>query len=279
VATTRVQVDLQLRQGFGFLGADRWYGAWSSMTIGSVQGRSTTQDVKGLLFLNPDVLFDVDNTVLADVVFSEELTFLQHLKTIDLRGKFDYRQTRDRQFSTHPQDRLSRKWQASSNINVSPKSSLKLRYLNEDDRRHSNESSLSAQSSYQSLTRTHELGWNYRPSTDLRVGLQGEYILRKDKVTAVSQTEYALGPTSRYRLHRQWTMQANLRVAEVKSDEDSGNLIRPWFYPLPGSNVESSLRLAWDPSEYLGVSLNWFARKNGERGWQHDFRLESTARF
>ncbi len=278
VATTRVQVDFQLRQGFGFLGSDRWYGSWSSMTIGSIQGRSTTDDVGGLLILDPEVLFDRENTVLADVVFSEELTFLKHLKTIDLRGKFDFRQTRDRQFSTHPEDRLARKWQLNSSINVSAKSSLKLRYLQEDDRRYSSESSLSSRSSYKSLTRTHELGWNFRPRTDLRFGLQGEYILRKDEVVGVSQIEYAIGPTSRYRLHKKWTAQANVRVAEVKSEEVPG-VIKPWFYPQPGRNVDSSLRLAWDPSEFLGVSLNWFARKNGDRGWQHDFRLESTARF
>lgn len=278
VATTRVQVDLQLRQGFGFLGADRWYGAWSSMTVGSIQGRSTTDEVGKLLVLDQSVLFDRENTVLADVIFSEELIFLQHMKTVDLRGKFDYRQSRDRQFSTHPEDRLSRKWQANSNINVSARSSVKLRYLFEDDRRHSSESTFSSRSSFKSLTRTHELGWNYRPSTELRLGLQGEYILRKDRDSGVDQTEYAVKPTGRYRLHKKWTLQTDVRVSEVKSDEPFGT-IRPWFYPLPGRNVESSLRLAWDPSEFLGVSLNWFARKNGERGWQHDFRLESTARF
>jgi hypothetical protein len=55
--------------------------------------------------------------------------------------------------------------------------------------------------------------------------------------------------------------------------------VRPWFYAYPGRNFDSTLRLAWDPTEYLSVGLNWFTRKQGERRWQQDVRLESTARF
>ena len=81
VATTGVEADLHWRQGFSFLGADRWYGAWSSLTMAAIEGRSTTEDVGGLLALRPGVLFDRETTVLGDVNFSEELNLLQHLRT------------------------------------------------------------------------------------------------------------------------------------------------------------------------------------------------------
>jgi hypothetical protein len=64
----------------------------------------------------------------------------------------------------------------------------------------------------------------------------------------------------------------------VNSEEPAGAL-RPYFYGFPGRNVESSLRLAWDPSEFLAVSATWFTRKKEEGRWQHDLRLETTARF
>jgi hypothetical protein len=110
------------------------------------------------------------------------------------------------------------------------------------------------------------------------VGLQIEFITRNDEVSLVSQQEYALRPTARQRILRQWTIQADLRLADVTSDEPAGSQ-RPWFYSYPGRNTESTLRLAWDPSQYLSVSLSWFTRKQGDRRWQHDLRLESTARF
>ncbi len=75
-----------------------------------------------------------------------------------------------------------------------------------------------------------------------------------------------------------WTLQADMRFSQVSSDEPAGSL-RPWFYPIPGRNVDSSLRLGWEPSSYLDMGLSYFARKQGDRGWQHNVRLESTARF
>jgi hypothetical protein len=55
--------------------------------------------------------------------------------------------------------------------------------------------------------------------------------------------------------------------------------VRPFFFPLPGRNVESSLRLAWDPSGLLSVAASWFTQKREDRRWQHNVRLETTARF
>jgi len=54
---------------------------------------------------------------------------------------------------------------------------------------------------------------------------------------------------------------------------------RPYFFPYPGANREAGVRLAWDPSPQLSVSGVYFGRRQGERGWQHDVRIESTARF
>jgi hypothetical protein len=278
VATTAVEADLHWRQGFKFLGADRWYGAWSSLALVNVESRSTTQDVGRLLALDPDVLFDRSTVVLGDLNYSQELTFLQHLRTVDLRGKFDFRQTVDRQFAEHPEDRISRGYQANGNLNISRRSSIKLRWQRQDDRRYTEEASASARRSYVVLTRRYELGYNFTPNTDLRLGLQGEYITRGDAVSGVDQQEYALKPAARSRFRRTWTLQAELRLSEVKSEDPPGS-IRPWFFSFPGRNVESSLRLAWDPTEFLAVSASWFTRKKGEGRWQHDVRLETTARF
>jgi hypothetical protein len=278
VATTAVVADVNWRQGFDFLASERWYASWNALTLAAVEGRSTTDDIGGLLRLDPSVLFAEESTVLGDFTFSEELTFLQHIPTVDLRIKFDYRETMDRQYADHPEDRLNRGWQANSNINLSRRSSLRLRWSRLQENRFSTESATSARRSYQSLTRRYEAGWNLRPSSELRLGLQGEYITRDDAASRVSQQEYALNPTLRQRLRRQWTIQGSLRLAEVTSEEPAGSQ-RPWFYSYPGRNVDSSLRLSWEPSQYLSVSASWFARKQGDRRWQHDVRLESTARF
>ncbi|MFN2370560.1 MAG: hypothetical protein ABR506_05315 [Candidatus Krumholzibacteriia bacterium] len=278
VATTAVRADLHWRQGFRFLGPERWYGAWTVTTTGGVEGRSTTDDVGGLLALRPRVLFDRDEAVLTDIVLAQEVAVLQHLRTIDLRGKLDFRETLDRQYADRPEDRLARGWQAIGTVNVNAVSSLRLRWTREQEDRTSAESGLSTRRSYRALTRRYEAGWTWRPDADLRLGLQGELLRRRDGVSDVSQRETALRPTGRHRFLRTWTAQADLRLADVVSDEPTG-VLRPWFFPQPGRNVESSLRVAWEPNEFLTVSATWFARKQGERRWQHDVRLESTARF
>lgn len=278
VATTAVRTDVQWRQGFRFLGKDRWYGAWSLGTTASVEGRSTADDVGPLLRLSRAAIFDPAATVLGDVSLNEELVLLQHLSAVDLRGKFDYRETMDRQYADHPEDRLSRAWQAVGNVNVTARSTVRLRWAQEDEDRTSTESAASTRRSYAAVTRRYEAGWTVRPSNDLRAGLQGELLRREDTVSGVSQKETALRPTARWRFRRAWTAQGDLRLADVTSDEPSGAL-RPWFFPQPGRNVESSLRVGWEPSQYLTVSATWFSRKQGEGRWQHDIRLETTARF
>ena len=195
------------------------------------------------------MLFDPETAVLADVAFAEELTLLQHLRAIDLRGKFDYRQTSDRQFSDHPEDRLGRNWQLIGNLNVTARSTLRLLWGREDQNRYSQETGTSARRSYVTLARRYEAGWTWRPDTDLRLGLQAELLDRQDDVSDVTQQETALRPTGRYRIKRAWTVQVDLRLAEVKSEAPPAALA-PWFFPRPGRNVESSLRLAWEPSQY-----------------------------
>jgi len=278
IATTAVEADLNWRQGFQFLGADRWFGAWSSLVLASIGSRSTTDDIKGLLTLDPAVVFDPATAVLGDFSYTHELTFLQHVRTVDLRGKFDFRQTLDRQFAGRPEDRINRNWQATANINLSRRSSLNLRLAQRDERRLTQEGSISARGSFVTLTRRYETGYNYNPTTNMRLGLAGEFITRSDEVSGVSQEEIALRPNVRSRFRRTWTLQAEIRVSDVKSEEPPGSL-RPWFFSFPGRNVESSLRLAWDPTEFLAVSASWFTRKKTEGRWQHDVRLETTARF
>lgn len=278
VATTAVLADLNWRQGFQWLGKDRWFSSWNALTVVSLEGRSTTDDIGGLLTLDPAVIFADESTVLDDLHFTEELTLLQHLKNVDLRARFDYRETKDRQYADHPEDRLKRDFQLNSNLNVSARSSVRLRWSRLNENRFSTETGSSSRRSYLSTTQKNEAGWNFRPSADLRLGIQGEYLTRQDQVSGVSQKEYALRPNLRQRVKRQWTIQADLRLADVQSDEPAGSQ-RPWFYSYPGRNVESTLRLSWEPSQYLTVAANWFARKQGDRRWQHDLRLESTARF
>ena len=278
VATTAVRGDLRWRQGFAFLGARSWYGGWSTQTVASLEGRSTTDQVGRLLVLDPAVVFDNDAAVLGDLNFTQEISLLEHEPRFDLRGRFGYRQTRDRQFAAHPEDRLDRRWQATGSANLTARTTLRGRYAVDGERRESTEEELSARRSQDLTTRRLELGWQVAPGPDLRVGLQGERVTRSDAVSAVAQQEWALRPSARARLSGGWSTLLEARWSNVTSDEPAG-VTRPYTFPYPGGNVESTLRLSWEPSGYLTLSASWFARRQGERGWQHDLRLESTARF
>jgi hypothetical protein len=278
VATTAVQSDLRWRQGFGFLGKERWYGAWASITQATLLGRSTTDDVVGLLSMKPDVIFDRDHTVLSEFSFAEELILLQNHKRVDVRSRLEFNQALDRQYSEHPEDRIARGQILNGTFNATARLSLKGRWQRKDDRRYSSEGLASARRSFSTLTYTHEFGGVYRVASGSRAALQGEYITRSDGVSGVGQREYALRPETRLKISDRWNVQGQMRVAEVSTtDEGSGS--RPWFFPFEGRNIESSLRLSWEPTKYLTVTGNWFSRKRSDRGWEHDLRLESTARF
>lgn len=278
LATTAVLTDLHWRQGFTFLGKDRWYGAWSLLTLASVEGRSTREDVRDLLLLSPSAVFEEGATVLGDLNFSEEITFLQHMPTVDLRSRFEYRETMDRQYADHPEDRLTRGWQGNATVNVGRRTSLRGRMSHRLESQRSVESQASSRRSYVSIVNEYEVAWGFRPSSDLRLNLAVSTLDRSDAVSGVKQTEYALNPNARALFAREWTLRGDLRISDVTSEKPAG-ASRPWFYPVPGQNVEASVRLGWEPSPYLDMGLSYFGRKRGDRGWQHDFRLESTARF
>ncbi len=278
IATTAVRADLNWMQDFAFLGRDRWYGAWSLRTLAGVEGRSTTDDVGRLLALDPALVLHDSTTVLGEVSLREELTLLRNHPGVDLRGRFEFRQARDRQFATHPEDRLQRSWQVRATVRSGRATSWQARLLTDWDGRRGAEDALSARRSIGVRTRTGEAGWIFTPDPALRLVLQGEYTYRKDAVSGVVQKEWAAHPTLRSRLKQAWTLQGDIRAGNVSSEEPVGS-VRPWFFPTAGARLDASLRLAWEPSRFLTVSASWFARKEGGRRWQHDVRLESTARF
>ena len=278
VATTAVKADLTWRQDFARLGKDRFWGAWQSQTRVGVDSRSRTDDVGALLRLDPGQIFNDGNTVLGRVDLGEEITLLRHLRTWDLRWRFDYSEVMDRQYAQGREDRLRREHSATLTWNPNATMSLTFRGGQADDRRDTDAEVNPTQRAYDTLTRNIETEGSWRPVAGSRLALSVEYLTRDDGVSGVAQTESAVKPSLRWRLARAWSVQSELRLADVQSDEPAGSL-RPYFFPTPGTEVETSARVGWDPSRNLTFALVWFGRKPGGRTWQHDLRLESTARF
>ncbi len=278
IATTSVRADLNWRQDFGALGKDRLWGAWQSETRLGAEARSRTRDVGRLLRLDPGAIFDEQDAVLGRVDLSEELTLLRHLRAWDLRWRFDYSEIKDRQYAQGRLDRLRREHTGTLTWNPTAIASLRLRLGSEDDRRRTDAVLNPTQLAYTTATLRAELEGSVRLAAGGRAALAVERLAREDAVSGVEQRESALRPAVRWRLRRAWSVQTDLRVADVRSAEPIAGR-RPFFFPSPGTNVEATTRVGWDPSRYLGVSLAWFARKPGSRMWQHDVRLESTARF
>ena len=278
VATTAVATDLTWRQDFGFLGSERVWGAWISQTRLGVQARSRTDDIRGLLSLDRNVIFDPEDAVLGRVDLTQEVTLLRHLRQWDLRWRFEFVEGLDQQFARGREARLRRANTITTTWNPTAVMSLRLRAANDDDLRETEAELNASQLGYDALTRRIELEGAWRRVTGSRVTLAAEYLTRSDAVSGVSQVETALKPSLRWRIAETWSLQAEVRVSEVKSDEPAG-VRRPYFFPSAGANVEASNRLSWDPNKYLTFALAYFARKPGGRKWQHDLRLESTARF
>jgi len=279
VATTEVTADLTWRQDFGFLGREGLWGAWSTFTRLSARGRSRTEDVGGLLRLERDRLLDVADGVLGELSLRQEVVLLKHLRAWDLRLGVDYDQVLDRQYAAHPERRLRRKQELQLTHNPTPLLSLRWRDRRETDARRTEESSFSSNRSYDTVVWRHEVEATLRPSPGNQYGLAVDRLDRDDAVTGVRQTEWGLKPSARWRLARTWTGQADVRWSRVTSEEPAGAL-RPFFFAYPGANVDMTSRVSWEPSASMSVSLSHASRRLGtERGWRHDVRLESTARF
>lgn len=279
VATTEVTADLTWRQDFGFLGRERAWGAWSTFTRLTARGRSRTDDVGGLLRLERDRILDEDDGVLGEVSLRQEATLLKHRRDWDLRLALDYGQVLDRQYAAHPERRLRRKQEAVLTRNPTETVTLRWRTRRETDARRTEESSFSSNRSYDTVVLRHEAEALLRPGPGNQYALAVDRLGRDDAVTGVRQTEWGLKPSARWRLARRWSGQAEVRWARVTSDEPAG-VLRPFFFAYPGDNVDMTTRLTWDPSASMTVSLSHASRRLGsERGWRHDVRLESTARF
>jgi len=278
VATTEVSADLSWRQDFAMLGKDRLWGAWQSVTRATVRGRSRTDDVGGLMRLDPARILDEQDTVLGEVSLRQDLWLLRHLKRWDLRGRFEFDEGLDRQYATHPEERLRRLHQGTLTCNIDERTSLRLRATRTDESRANREQAVAGNRPYDSLTTGWEVEASRRPSPGNELVIALDRAERRDLVSGVRQRDWGLKPQARLRFERRWTGYAEMRWSWVAADEPPGAL-RPYFYPYPGGNVEAASRLAWTPSPTLTVTAGYFGRRLGERGWQHDVRLESTARF
>ena len=278
VATTEVSADFTWRQDFAFLGRGTAWGSWQTFTRATARSRSRTDDVGRLLRFAPGTVFDEEDSVLGEVSLRQEATFLRHLPRWDLRLLYDYDQALDRQYATHPERRLRHRSQFTLAWNPSPRSSLRGRSQRGDEERLTQEGTFSANRSYRTVTWRQELEWSLRPGAGNQLSVAADVIRREDAVSGVNQREYGLKPAARVRLEQRWSGQADLRWSHVASDEPPGTL-RPFFFAEPGANVEATARLNWEQSSLMTVTLAYFGRRLGERGWQHDVRLESTARF
>ncbi len=278
VATTAVKADFTWQQDMSVLGRDRLWTAWNSRTQVGVEARNRTDDMGRLLTLRPDVIFDEETAVLGRVDLTEEITLLRHLRAWDVRWRFDFRQARDRQYAQGQEDRLERTHLVTVTWNPLTTASLRLRGEHDDEQRDTDQALNPTLLGYDALTRRVELEASWRPGSGTRLALGAETKDRRDLNSGVEQREVALLPSVRWRVADRWSLQAEWRVSNVTSDEPAGAR-RPYFFPSAGTNVESSTRLAWDPNRNLSFALAWFARKPGGLEWQHDLRLESTARF
>lgn len=278
VATTTVKADLNWQQDMSVLGRDRLWTAWSSRTQLGVEARSLSDDMGRLLTLDPGLVFDDETAVLGRVDLTEEITLLRHLQTWDLRWRFDFRQARDRQYAQGREDRLERTHLVTVTWNPLPRLSLRLRGEHDSEERDTDAELNPTLLAYDALTRRLEGEGSWRPGPGSRLALSIETLTRDDARSGVTQDELALKPSSRWRVGERWSFNAELRLADVQSDEPTG-AVRPYFFPTPGTNVEATSRLAWDPSRTLSFALAYFGRKPGGQEWQHDLRLKSTARF
>ncbi len=278
VATTEASLDLTWRQDFGFLGPVRAWGGLATSTHLAVKGRSRAEQIGPLLRFARDALFDPAQTVLGEISLRQEAHLLRERRGTDLRLRLEYDEALDRQFASTPERRLRRHRQAVGTRSLTEYTSLQLRTGVTDEKRDTGVYGLGSNRAHDARTWRHEVEWSARPGLGNRVALAGEVIRRRDAVTTVAQREWALRPSARWRLERRWSATAELRWSEVDSDEPPG-VLRPFFFAVPGGNREASARAVWDPSQQLTVSLVYFGRRLGDRGWQHDVRLESTARF
>ena len=279
VATTEVTADLTWRQDFGVLGDDRWWGGWSTFTRLTTRGRSRTEDTGRLLRLDRGAIFDERDAVLGEVSLRQDVNLLRHLRDWDLRLRYDLDETLDRQYATHPERRLRRTHQSTLVRNLGRSTAVRWRTRREFDRRRTEETGFSSNRSYGTVVWHHEVEptWRGAPGNQLAVAV--DHARRSDDVSGVEQREWGVKPSARWRLARRWSGTAEVRWANVASDEAAGAL-RPFFFPYPGVNVDVITRLTWDPSRTMSVTLSHFSRRLGDqRGWQHDVRLESTARF
>lgn len=278
VATTEVTGDLTWRQGFAWLGGPAATGRWSLLTQTAARGRSRAGAVGPLLRFAPAALFDPAQTVLGEVTLREELSLLALARGTDLRLRFEYDEALDRQYATHPEDRLRRLHQVATTHSLGERTTLQLRAQRQADRRATRAGGLGVDRGYRVDSWLGEAEGSWRPGAGNRVALAAQAMERRDGVSGIRQREWGLRPSARLLLDRRWSLQLDLRWAEVASEGPAG-APRPYFFPYPGANREAGARLAWEPSPQLSVSGVYFGRRQGERGWQHDVRIESTARF
>ncbi len=243
----------------------------------SVEERSQSDDLRGVLTLDPKILRNAETTIFGQQHTRADLTLLRSHRRTDLRLTFDETQMLDRRFSKGAETSYRRERVVRIDRDLSRGWSLRLDGGDRARERHGGQSTSLASNEYQvdDLFAGVELG--YRPTARTRGKIEGRAQSRTDVFSGVSQRVWELSPGLTTDLLRgRWT--AEFRWAKV-AERAGDPLLRPYFFERPGSNRRLSVVAQWAVGKVLSVTIRYQLRSEPQRKTLHDLSVETRARF
>lgn len=273
VSSVEVEADLRLA-----LRRDTaWLGGFESETLLQVRERSRTDDVGGLLRLDPDLLRQSDTTLFGQQRLREDLRLLRRRRGIDLRLVYDSTDVLDQRFTQGPEETRRRQALSRLDVEVAPGWTVGAEASDEIRSRVSTSDLNPQLRSYDVADRSGAVTLRFRPSPRQRLALELRWTDRDETRQDIQQRLLELRPAvGTDWWGASWTLDA--RWVEV-TEEAPPDPQRPFFFERPGTGRSAGLRVQWGASGGLSVALRYQVRDEPQRELRHDLGLETRARF
>lgn len=273
LTSTEVEFDTQVDW------RPRWrtLGGFGNLLVLSIKEQSRTEDIGGLLLLDPSLLRNPESTVFGEGRLRNDLNLLRNFRRLDLRYSFEIQELLDQRFTEGAEATERKLHEARLEGQFTSSWSGWVQGAREGRARESAATLNPLLQGFRVLDHTAATALRWRRGTRIRVELALRYTLRDEQAEDFRQDIWSVEPSANLNaLGARWSALA--RLARITEDA-GGDPVRPYFFEAPGTARSAALQAQWGATGVLSFNLRYQITDEPGRALRQDLGVETRARF
>lgn len=273
----RSATDVQLQGNLEFALDLPVVAGLNSKTFVQINERSSSDDVRRVLWLDPSIRMDEATTIFGEERLREDLDLFRQLQNVGLRLTYDRRELFDQRFGSGSDIRDNDRRIARLDLRFQERWSVQIEGGQELRTRGGSGVTEPELGAYDVRDRFAATTLRFRATAARRAALTGRFTRREARDRSLTQEVAEIVPElGGDFLFARWTWQG--RVAHVQEQAPVGT-VRPYFFEQPGTGRSTALSVQWAVGSAFTLGVRYSLRDEPRRQLRQDLSVETRARF